>query len=39
LNIGDAALVYLYVPKEYEQEARAALDKIDLPADSDNEEE
>lgn len=40
LNVGEAALVYLYVPKEYEKEARAALEEVDLPAaDADNEEE
>lgn len=29
LNVGDFALVYLYVPKEYEQEARSALAELD----------
>lgn len=41
LNVGETALVYLYVPKEYEQEAREAIDELDLPSDSnvDQEEE
>ncbi len=29
LNVGETALVYLYVPKEYEEEAREALDELD----------
>lgn len=29
LNVGETALVYLYVPKEYEQEAREALEELD----------
>lgn len=29
LNVGETALVYLYVPKEYEQEARQALAELD----------
>ena len=36
------ALVYLYVPKEYEEEAREALEEMDLAEDDvdfDNEEE
>lgn len=39
LNIGDTALVYLYVPKEYEDEARELLESTDLSEDQDNEEE
>lgn len=39
VNVGDMALVYLYVPKEYEKEARQALQEIDMPDDVDNEEE
>ena len=39
LNIGDIAHVYLYVPKEFEEEALDALEKVDIPEDSDNEEE
>ena len=39
LNVGETALVYLYVPKEYEEEARSALAEVDLPGDPDNEEE
>lgn len=29
LTVGETALVYLYVPKEYEQEARQALDELE----------
>lgn len=41
LNIGDTALVYLYVPKDYEQQAREAMEELDLSSgpDSDKEEE
>lgn len=39
LSVGDMALVYLYVPKEYEQEARQVLKEMDLPGDTTNEEE
>lgn len=39
LNVGETALVYLYVPKEYEQQAREALEEMDMPTDSGNEEE
>ncbi|MCW9708594.1 hypothetical protein [Fodinibius salsisoli] len=39
LNIGDTALVYLYVPKEYEQQAREAMEELDLPAESDSDKE
>ncbi|HET6528030.1 MAG TPA: hypothetical protein VFG39_04700 [Balneolaceae bacterium] len=38
LNVGDLALVYLYVPKEYEEEARQALEEMDLPDDSGDED-
>ena len=31
LNVGEMALVYLYVPKEYEEEARKALAEWDNP--------
>ena len=34
-NIGDMALVYLYVPKDYEKEAREALDEWDNAADQE----
>lgn len=39
LNVGEMALVYLYVPKEYEEEARDALEEIELPGEDDNNEE
>ncbi|MDR8393085.1 DUF2007 domain-containing protein [Aliifodinibius sp. S!AR15-10] len=29
LTVGETALVYLYVPKEYEEEARRALEELD----------
>lgn len=38
-NIGDMAHVYLYVPKEYEQQAREALDEWDAPTDESDEQE
>lgn len=38
LSVGDLALVYLYVPKEYEEEARQAIEEMDLPDDSDGED-
>lgn len=38
LNVGETALVYLYVPKEFEQKAREALEEIDLSADFNEEE-
>jgi len=38
LNVGDMALVYLYVPQEYEKRARRALKEIEIN-DFDNEEE
>jgi len=39
LNVGDMALVYLYVPKEYEKRARKALEEIDITDDLNDEEE
>lgn len=39
LNIGDMAHVYLYVPKEYEKEAREALNEWDAPAGESDQEE
>lgn len=39
LNIGETALVYLYVPKDFEQQAREALGEMELPGDSNREEE
>jgi hypothetical protein len=39
VNVGEMALVYLYVPQEYEEEAREALEELDFPEDVDSEEE
>ncbi|SHE97918.1 Putative signal transducing protein [Fodinibius roseus] len=39
LNVGETALVYLYVPKDFEQQAREALEELELPEDSNREEE
>lgn len=39
LNVGEMALVYLYVPNEYEEEARNALEEIELPGEEDNNEQ
>lgn len=43
LNVGEMALVYLYVPEEYEGEARSALEELELPGpggeDDQGEEE
>ncbi|WP_372638184.1 hypothetical protein [Fodinibius sp.] len=39
LNVGETALVYLYVPKDYERQAREALEELELPEDSNREEE
>lgn len=39
LNVGETALVYLYVPKDFEQQAREALEELELPDDSNREEE
>lgn len=39
VNVGEMALVYLYVPREYEEEARKTLKEFELPDDSANEEE
>jgi hypothetical protein len=39
VNVGEMALVYLYVPREYEEEALEALEEFELPDDLDNEEE
>jgi len=39
LNIGDMALVYLYVPKEYETQARKAVAEWDEAADNTIDEE
>lgn len=39
INFGETALVYLYVPKEYEEEARQLLDEGEIDEDQENEEE
>ena len=39
VNVGEMAHVYLYVPNEYAEEARNALEELELPDDADNEEE
>lgn len=39
LNVGETALVYLYVPKDFERQAREALEELDLTGDSNREEE
>lgn len=39
VNVGEMALVYLYVPKEYETEAREALEEVELPSDAEEGEE
>lgn len=38
LNVGEMALVYLYVPDEYEDEARSALEEWEASEESDEEE-
>lgn len=35
LNVGETALVYLYVPREFEKRAREALDEFNRTDDSD----
>lgn len=39
LNVGEMALVYLYVPEEYEEEAREALKDMEMPSDDDSGDE
>ncbi|MBN2731173.1 MAG: hypothetical protein JXR26_01975 [Balneolaceae bacterium] len=39
LNVSDMAHVYLYVPNEYEAEAREALAEWDTPSDQADEQE
>jgi len=39
VNVGEMALVYLYVPQEYEEQALEALEEMEMPEDVDNEEE
>jgi hypothetical protein len=36
LNIGEMSLIYLYVPKEFEKRARAALAEFQDKLDEDN---
>lgn len=38
LNVGEMALVYLYVPEEHEKEARAALAEGDMPGGEGDED-
>ncbi len=39
VNVGEMALVYLYVPQEYEDEAKAALAEFEIPEEGNSEEE
>jgi hypothetical protein len=39
VNYGEMGMVYLYVPNEYEEQARQALDEFEIPDDVDDEEE
>lgn len=39
LNVGEMSMVYLYVPKEYEQEARSAIEEWDRPSGEDRSNE
>jgi hypothetical protein len=39
VNYGEMGMVYLYVPDEYEDEARQALAEFELPEKGTNEEE
>lgn len=39
LTVGEMALVYLYVPQEYEEEAREALARLDVPGDIEIDED
>lgn len=39
LNVGEMSLIYLYVPNEYEEEAREALQEWDDANPLDDEEE
>ncbi len=38
MNIGDMSMVYLYVPKEFEKEAREALRELRESDEEENEE-
>lgn len=39
VNYGEMGMVYLYVPDEYEEKAREALQEFEIPDDADNEQE
>lgn len=39
LNIGEMSMVYLYVPKEFEDEAREALEELDASEDDEDQDE
>jgi hypothetical protein len=39
VNYGEMGMVYLYVPDEYEEKAREALEEFEIPDDADNEQE
>lgn len=39
VNYGEMGMVYLYVPNEFEEEAREALKEFDVPDDAGNEQE
>jgi len=39
MNYDEVGMVYLYVPNEYEEEARKALAEFELPEEGNNEEE
>lgn len=39
VNYGEMGMVYLYVPNEFEEEAREALKELEVQDDADNEQE
>jgi len=39
VNYGEMGMVYLYVPDEYEEQAREALEEFEIPDDADDQEE
>jgi len=39
LNIGEMSMVYLYVPNEFEEEAREALEELDDTVEDNEEDE
>ncbi|MDZ7758161.1 putative signal transducing protein [Rhodohalobacter sp.] len=39
LNIGEMSMVYLYVPNEFEEEAREALEELDEPIEDEDVDE